>query len=53
MTGDSIRPAGFNAVVGVIKKETDGTNDDLFEHDLIKNSGVLVSGRNGKKQTIR
>ncbi len=49
LTGDKVRPSGFNAVVGLIKKEIDGSNDDLFEHDLIKNSGVLVSGRNGKK----
>jgi hypothetical protein len=31
----------------LIKKEANGTNDDLFEHELINNSGVLVSGRNG------
>jgi 2-polyprenyl-6-methoxyphenol hydroxylase-like FAD-dependent oxidoreductase len=49
LTGDIARPAGFNAVVGLIKKEADGSNDDLFEHELINNSGVLVSGRNGKK----
>ncbi|CAF1192496.1 unnamed protein product [Rotaria sordida] len=46
LTGDEIRPAGFNAVVGLIKKELDGSNDDLFEHELIKNTGALVSGRN-------
>lgn len=49
LTGDIVRSAGFNSVVGLIKKETDGSNDDLFEHELIKNSGVLVSGRNGDK----
>jgi 2-polyprenyl-6-methoxyphenol hydroxylase-like FAD-dependent oxidoreductase len=48
LTGDSVRSAGYNAVVGLIKKEVDGSNDDLFEHELIKNSGVLISGRNGK-----
>lgn len=47
LIGDEIHPAGFNAVVGLIKKEMDGSNDDLFEHELIKNSGTLVSGRNG------
>ena len=47
LVGDEIHPAGFNAVVGLIKKETDGSNDDLFEHELINNSGTLVSGRNG------
>jgi 2-polyprenyl-6-methoxyphenol hydroxylase-like FAD-dependent oxidoreductase len=47
LTGDVVRSAGFNAVVGLIKKEANGTNDDLFEHELINNSGVLVSGRNG------
>jgi 2-polyprenyl-6-methoxyphenol hydroxylase-like FAD-dependent oxidoreductase len=52
LTGDTVHSAGFNAVVGLIKKETDGSNDDLFEHDLIKNSGVLVSGRNGKKNKL-
>ncbi len=49
LTGDTVRSAGFNAIVGWIKKEEDGSNDDLFEHELINNSGVLVSGRNGKK----
>ena len=48
LTGDEVRSTGFNAVVGLIKKEIDGSNDDLFEHELIKNAGVLVSGRNGK-----
>lgn len=47
LTGDVVRSAGFNAVVGLIRKEADGNNDDLFEHELINNSGVLVSGRNG------
>ncbi|CAF1307560.1 unnamed protein product [Rotaria sordida] len=46
LTGDEIHPAGFNSVVGLIKKELDGSNDDLFEHELIKNTGALVSGRN-------
>ncbi len=49
LTGDTVRPAGFNTIVGVIKKEVDGSNDDVFEHELINNSGVLVSGRNGNK----
>ena len=52
LTGDEIRPAGFNAVVGLIKKESDGSNDDLFEHELINNTGALVSGRNGLKNAM-
>ena len=46
LSGDKIRPAGYNSIVGLIKKESDGSNDDLFEHDLINNTGALVSGRN-------
>ncbi len=43
-----VRSSVFNAVVGLIKKEGDGSNNDLFEHELIKNSGVLLSVRNSK-----
>ncbi|CAF0921774.1 unnamed protein product [Adineta steineri] len=46
LTGDVVRSAGFNSIVGLIKKEADGSNNDLFEHELIQNSGVLASGRN-------
>jgi hypothetical protein len=48
LTGDMVRSSVFNAVVGLIKKEGDGSNNDLFEHELIKNSGVLLSVRNSK-----
>jgi hypothetical protein len=52
LTGDTVRSAGFNAVVGLIKKEVDGSNDDLFENELITNSGVLVPGRNGEEDSL-
>ena len=43
LTEDEIRPAGYNSIVGLIKKESDGSNDDLFKHELINNTGALVS----------
>jgi hypothetical protein len=48
LTGDMVCSVGFNAVVDLMKKEGDGNNNDLFEHELIKNSDVLVSVRNSK-----
>ena len=48
LTGDEAQSAGFNGIVGLIKKVPDGSNNDLFEHEYVRNSGVLVSGRNGK-----
>ncbi|CAF1480031.1 unnamed protein product [Adineta ricciae] len=46
LTGDEAQAVGFNSIVGLIKKVPDGSNDDLFEHEYVRNSGVLVSGRN-------
>lgn len=48
LNGVVAHAAGFNGIVGLIKKTADGSNDDLFEHELIHNAGVLCSGRGGK-----
>jgi 2-polyprenyl-6-methoxyphenol hydroxylase-like FAD-dependent oxidoreductase len=50
LTGDVARSAGFNSIVGLIKKVPDGSNDDLFEHEMIHTAGTLASGRNGKHE---